>query len=89
MDIILPKKRDKFNNIIGFVKVKNLDEAKKVSRGLKEKLLIGNKLSLQLVEDKKDESSIGSDKRKFPSRTMKKEESRRLGLQLGLKDWKF
>lgn len=50
LDIILPKKRDKCNNMIGFVKVKNEEVAHSIIKALKYKKLLGSKMDLKVVQ---------------------------------------
>lgn len=59
LDIILPKKRDKDNNRIDFVKVKNQESAIKVVERLRNKKLMGEKIDLKVVHEKNSGKETG------------------------------
>lgn len=50
MDIILPRKRDKCNNMIGFVELSSQVAAQRMFEVMKGKKFKGNKLDLLLVQ---------------------------------------
>ncbi|KAK1398240.1 hypothetical protein POM88_008103 [Heracleum sosnowskyi] len=50
-DIILPEKRDKWNNRIGFVKVENITSAELMVTKLKNERFIGSVLDMQIIKN--------------------------------------
>lgn len=59
LDIILPKRGDKYNNKIDFFKTKKGDVALKIIDGLRRKEFLGSKLDLKMVEDRLKKLEFG------------------------------
>lgn len=59
LDIILPKKRDKYNNRIGIVNVKNEEAAQNLVGILQYRELMGSKLDLKVVQAKHQRQESG------------------------------
>lgn len=77
LDIILPKKHDKYNNRIGFVKVQNIETAQSMVNLLKGKELLGSKLDLKVIQDKQQRKIPDSKKESKVSRAKERESNNR------------
>lgn len=77
LDIVLPKKREKYNRI-GFVKVQNLAAAHSIVNLLKGKELMGSKLDLKVMQDRNKKTFSSSDGKEAGSRLGEKENPSRI-----------
>ncbi|KAK1370195.1 hypothetical protein POM88_036287 [Heracleum sosnowskyi] len=62
MDIILPKKRDRFSNRIGFIKTEDVNSAEKILKNLKNVPFLGSLLDYQYSGENKMTSTLSNQK---------------------------
>ncbi|KAK1363684.1 hypothetical protein POM88_039245 [Heracleum sosnowskyi] len=58
IDIVLPKKKDKFKNIIEFVKTSSWQEAKELVEKSRDELFLGERMSISLTKSTDDTSKV-------------------------------